>query len=155
MLPRLECLEARCGAGTRFTAKHLAARSRPILSLFEIVKIVDVWGGISLGGLVMQVQWTMLHPTMTMERLGFIPLWLHDNSPDDAVTQLDKGYPFGGWQDFNGFSMRPNGALTYPGDPTLEPLAKAILRDETIFFYQFAWVAVRKADGSFRVARMD
>lgn len=102
------------------------------------------------------MNWTWLHPDMTLEHLGFIPYFLNDNDPDDAVKQIDKNYGHGGgWRDYNGFTMDDDGTLNGKGDPPLHPLATTSLRDETIYFYRHSWVAVRQPDKSFRVARID
>jgi hypothetical protein len=102
-----------------------------------------------------QVPWRMLHPRMTMEHLGFIPGWLHEDDPRDARAQLDAGYIFGGWDPFPGFTLAEDNSLHYPGDPPTVPLAAALLRDELIVFYEHAWVAVIQPDRSFEVCRMD
>lgn len=100
-------------------------------------------------------EWEFLHPAMTLKHLGYIPLWLNTKNPLGAVEQIDKAYRFGGWQAFEGFEMKPDGSLKYPGDPTLKPLARTKLRDQEVFFYQYSWVAVRDPDGTFSVARID
>lgn len=100
-------------------------------------------------------KWEMLHPRMTMEHLGYIPGWLRPNDTRSAKEQLDAGYRFGGFRPFYGFKMLEDGTLAYPGDPDNPPLAKCQLRDETIYFYQSAWVAIRQKDGSYEVARID
>jgi len=102
-----------------------------------------------------QVEWKLLHPRMTMEHLGFIPAWLRDDNPKSAKQQLHEGYPFGGFQPFQGFRLLENNALVYPGDPPQQPLAEASLRDELIVFYPSSWVAVIQKDRSFEVARFD
>lgn len=42
-----------------------------------------------------------------------------------------------------------------PGDEGYMPVAVGKLHDETIVFYEDAWVAIVKPDGSFEVARLD
>jgi hypothetical protein len=112
------------------------------------------------------VTWELLHPRMTAGHLGYLIGWLSPGDPDDAVTQIHKNYMHGGgWFDYNGFKMEPGGVLVEknpplpesedPPDPPLRPLAKTMIRDETVYFYQYSWVAVAKPDGSFRVARID
>lgn len=100
------------------------------------------------------VVWKLLHPNATPDMLGFIPGFLSDTDPRPAREQFQSNY-VGGWQPFPGFTMRPNGDLSYPGDPPTKLLAEAKLRDETIRFYQHAWVAVIQPDGSFEISRMD
>lgn len=99
--------------------------------------------------------WKMMHPRATLDMLGYLPQFLSEDDPRSAKEQLDKNYPFGGFQPFEGFTMLPDGNLAYPGDPPTILIAEAQLRDETIRFYQHAWVAVVQKDGSFEVARMD
>jgi hypothetical protein len=53
------------------------------------------------------------------------------------------------------FHMDAHHVLRYPGDPPLNPLAQARLRDELIVFYDHAIVAIVQEDGSFEVARID
>jgi len=102
------------------------------------------------------LEWKMLHPKMTMEHLGFIPFWLHENDPRDAREQLNAGYVFGGWSPFQGWTkLGDDNTLYYPGDPPLKPLAMTELRGELIVFYDHAWVAVIQPDRSFEVCRMD
>lgn len=101
------------------------------------------------------LKWQMLHPQMTMAHLGLIPLWLLDVDKRPAREQLNEGYKWGGWQPFEGFALGEDNSLSYPGDPPLQPLAQARLRDELIVFYRHAWVAVIQKDRSFEVCRMD
>jgi hypothetical protein len=101
--------------------------------------------------------WEMLHPKMTPEHLGLIPLWISDNDPDPAWKQIDKNYAHGGgWRHGTmNFKMDENHVLTYPEDPPLRPLARALLRDELILFYDYAIVAIEQPDKSYEVARID
>jgi hypothetical protein len=88
--------------------------------------------------------------------LGFIPSMLSASDPRPAREQLNAAYGHGGgWDPFVGFEMNPDGSLHYPGDPPVLALAEAKLRDETIRFYEYEWVAVIQPDGSFEVCRMD
>jgi hypothetical protein len=100
--------------------------------------------------------WKMKHPQMTMEHLGFLPEFLSLDNPQSAREQLDANYRHGGgWQPFTGFTMLPNGNLTYPGDPETLLLAETRLRNEVIRYYQYSWVAIVQPDGSYEIARMD
>jgi len=102
--------------------------------------------------------WELLHPRMTPEHLGLIPMWIHDEDPDPAWKQIDKNYQHGGgWcHGTMNFEMdMDTHILKYPGDPELRPLAQAELRDELIVFYDHAIVAIVQEDGSFEVARVD
>jgi hypothetical protein len=102
------------------------------------------------------MKWTLLHPRMTIEHLGLIPDFVSEDDPRSAIEQIDANYAFGGWQPLAGWLyMKPDGRVKYPGDPELIPLACADFRDETIYFYDHAFVGVRQRDGSFEVARLD
>jgi len=99
--------------------------------------------------------WIMKHPQATPEMLGFIPQMLSEHDPRPAREQFDSAYGHcGGWQAFHGFTMTATG-LRYPGDPEMPLLAETKLRDETIRFYDCAWVAIVQPDGSYEICRMD
>lgn len=103
-----------------------------------------------------QVKWKLLHPRATMEHLGFLPDFLHEDDPRPAAAQFDTHYSFaGGWSPFKGFKLTDNNSLVYPDDPPIRPIAEAKLRDETICFYEAAWVAIIQPDRSCEVCRMD
>jgi hypothetical protein len=96
-------------------------------------------------------------PRAVIEALGFIPEFLNDLDPRPAREQFNESYAHGGgWRKFDGFEMDPKDhGITYPGDPTYMPLASLTLRDETIFIYPHAWVAIVQPDGTYEIARMD
>ncbi len=98
--------------------------------------------------------WTMKHPQANFDMLGFIPSFLDEEDLRPAREQIDEAY-CSGWRPFKGFRMLPNSDLAYPGDPPTRLLAKTKLRDETIRFYDCAWVAIVQPDGSFEVCRLD
>lgn len=101
-------------------------------------------------------KWTLLHPKMTMEHLGYIPGFLQESDERPAREQINERYKFGGWQPYSGFTkLTAKNALTHPGDPALIPIAMTRLRDERIFVYQSAWVAIVQPDRTFEVARLD
>ena len=103
-----------------------------------------------------QAKWKLLHPAATMAHLGVLPSFLHENDPAPAAEQLNAGYAHaGGWRPQKGFKLTARNSLLYPGDPPLHPVAEAQLRDETIVFYDTAFVAVIQSDRSFEVCRMD
>jgi hypothetical protein len=90
------------------------------------------------------------------EALGLLPYMLNADDPRPAREQFDASYGHGGgWQPMEGFKLLADGRIKYPGDPALKPIAMIRLRDETIFFYDCAWVAIHQKDGSFEIARMD
>jgi hypothetical protein len=97
----------------------------------------------------------LLHPRMTHEALGLIPEFLSHNDTRPAAEQINTNYAHGGgWSPMRGWEMEGD-CIRYPGDSLLHPLAKAKLRDEEIFLYESAWLAIRQPDGSFEVSRVD
>jgi hypothetical protein len=100
--------------------------------------------------------WKKKHPQATMDMLGFLPMMFDDLDPRPAAEQANANYSHGGgWKSFPGHKMLPNGNIQYPGDPPTRLLFETQLRDETIRFYEHAWVAIIQPDGSFEVCRMD
>ena len=98
----------------------------------------------------------MIHPKANIDMLGFIPLMLDEADPHPAREQLNEAYSHGGgWRPFQGFKLLPSGEIQYPEDPPLKLLAEGKLRDETIRFYDCAWVMILQPDGSFEICRMD
>ena len=105
------------------------------------------------------MQITYLHPSGP-DLVGFIPTFLSESDPRPASEQFNERYAFGGgWRPMDGWrhSHQPDKGLTitYPGDPTYRPVASITLRDETIWVYQHAWVAIEAASGSVEISRMD
>lgn len=91
---------------------------------------------------------------------GYLPTFLNEHDPDDAVTQLDKHYAHGGgWRDFEGFTLLQDNAgeyvIEYPGDPAFHEVSRGTLRDETIVLFPYGWVAVITPGKGHRIARMD
>ena len=100
------------------------------------------------------VIWIAKHPQFRPAMLGFIPSFLSEDDPRPAAEQIAARY-VGGWMPFHGFRMLPNGDLAYPGDAPTQLLAETKLRDETIRFYDSAWVAIVQPDGTHEIARLD
>jgi hypothetical protein len=102
------------------------------------------------------IPFTLIHPRATEDMLGLIPEFFDEADPRPAREQAHERYAHGGgWHTFAGFEMLESGALKYPGDPALQLIARARLRDEHIQVYEGAWVAIVQPDGSFEVSRMD
>lgn len=106
------------------------------------------------------LRFTFKHPGATEDHLGLIPFWLNEYTEAEgqipAREQLDFHYQHGGgWRPFEGFNMRDDGSIVYPGDRPLPVLAEAQLGQETIRMYPNAWVAIVQPDGKFEVCRMD
>lgn len=88
--------------------------------------------------------------------LGFIPSFLSESDPRPAAEQFAENYAHGGgWSPMNGWQLREDNSIRYPGDPAYNPIAKAQLRDETIYVYPSAWVYIVHPDRSFEISRMD
>jgi hypothetical protein len=97
--------------------------------------------------------WEIFYPGVD---LGYLSGMLSELNPAPARVQLDQGYRNGGgWQPFNGFKLRGDNSLEYPGDPRIHPVAQTWLRDELILVYPHDWVAVVQRDRSFEICRMD
>src|SRR5215472_11516439 len=100
----------------------------------------------------MRPVWTLLDPRMTFDALGLIPDFLDDEDPRSAREQINEKY-ISGWQPFVGHELdRKTGALKYPGDPAMKPLAQVRLRDERLTFYDCAWLCIMQPDGSYEIA---
>lgn len=103
--------------------------------------------------------WQLLHPSCTIDDLGWLPLMILTSDPRPIREQLDERYAHGGgWSpmgdgrwEFN----RDTHRLKYPGDPWMNPLAITKIRDETLILYPYAFVLVLQPDGSYEVARVD
>jgi hypothetical protein len=102
-----------------------------------------------------RTEWTILDPRRTIADLGYIPSFLSKDDPRPAKEQFNANYPFGGWRPMQGFRLRDDNSLSYPGDPPLRPIAETQLRDELILVYPSAWVAIIQRDRAFEVARLD
>jgi hypothetical protein len=102
----------------------------------------------------MTMNWILLHPQATLEMLGFLPSFLDEEDPRSAREQFNTNY-ISGWNPTPGFKMQANGDLSYSKDLPTKLLMEARFRDETIRFYQHAWVAVIQPDGSYEISRMD
>jgi hypothetical protein len=97
-----------------------------------------------------------LHPACTPDHVGFIPTFLDLDDPRPAAEQFQERYVYGGWRNQSGFKQgNQRYTLTYPGDPTLKPIAAMMLRDEMIMIYDAGYVAIWQEDGTFEACRMD
>lgn len=102
------------------------------------------------------MNWEMLHPKMTIDHLGFLPGFLSEDDSRSASEQINENYAHGGgWSPLPGWKLLGDYRIQYPGDPVLEPLAKAKLRDEVIVFYDHDILGIFGPDGSFQASRVD
>lgn len=91
------------------------------------------------------------------DEIGLIASFFDPNSEKRAAQQADENYAHGGgWRPQDGYEMTEGGVLIYrdDGDP-LPPLAVAKIRSETVRVYDYGFVSIEQADGSFEVSRMD
>jgi hypothetical protein len=98
------------------------------------------------------------HPSMSIEDIvGNIRYFASESHKDKLSEQFDKAYSFGGgWRPFPGFTMdKDDGTITYPEDPPFKPLAVSKFREQTVYVYNYGWVAIVEPDGSFEISRMD
>jgi hypothetical protein len=102
------------------------------------------------------IDFEILSLRATLEHLGFIPHFFSESDPRSARDQAHENYAHGGgWHKFKGFTLDADQRLCFPGDPALQPLARATLHEETILIYPRAWVAIVQPNGDFEVSRMD
>lgn len=100
--------------------------------------------------------WIAKHSQARPDMLGFLPSFLSESDPRPAKEQIHTAYAHGGgWYPQSGFTLLPNGNLAYPGDPPIQVLFEANLREEVIRFYDCEFVAIIQPDGTFEVDRID
>jgi hypothetical protein len=98
-----------------------------------------------------------LDSRVTMDHVGLIPSFLDPDDPRPAHEQFNTNYAHGGgWWPMSGFTLDlESKVLTYPGDPPCEPLALIPFREERIYIYESAFVAIVQPDNTYEVSRMD
>jgi hypothetical protein len=108
------------------------------------------------------IQFEILKPQVTAEHLGVIPYYFSYLEAGTAEDQMNAGYarsaggePGDYWNKNQKHKIDETGALKYPGDSKLTPLAKAAFRGDTLRFYDYAIFSIQKPDGSFKVWRLD
>lgn len=95
------------------------------------------------------------------DAVGFLPHSWDPTDPRDAITQHDsRPNPGGPWSKamLKGWELtHATGALKYPGDRPMLPIALAELplTCQTIYVYPGAWVCIKSPDDSFAVDRRD
>lgn len=99
-----------------------------------------------------QLQWNTDH----IEMLGFLPMMIDGLDPRPASEQFDTGYQHGGgWHPQDRWILNKDNTASYPGDPSMSPIASAMLRDELILVYRHGYVAIVQPDRTFEMCRMD
>ena len=91
---------------------------------------------------------------------GFLNTMLFTEDTRPAAEQFNERYAHGGGWHPNGKSTvekQEDGKyhMLFPGDPPMEEIARAQLRDETIVLFEYEFVAIIQPDGSAQVDRMD
>jgi len=89
------------------------------------------------------------------EMMGVLPMWVDYEDPRSIREQFNEKYQFGLFEMTGGTVDPETGVHSYPEDPDLWPIGKMTLRDEIVWFYPYAMVAIKQADGSMFVTRMD
>ena len=90
--------------------------------------------------------------------VGYLPSFLDERDPDPAAKQIDKNYQHGGgWHPQKGWELLDAEwmVMKYPGDPAVQPIAVAKLRDERLYFYPHQYLCIIQPDRSFEMARVD
>lgn len=94
-----------------------------------------------------------------MAIIGSVPEWFiteedkHGVLPK-AIDIINKNYPFG-FHPMNGITINEDGVFSYPDDPYIYPIVKFNWGDETIYQYEFGWVAIVDSNGNSKTARLD
>lgn len=102
------------------------------------------------------LRWELRGVAVSTDELGWVPMLVSADDPRPAKEQIhESNADAGGWVPFHGFRMFANGNLQYPADPEIQLIAQAKLRDETLRFYQYDWIAILQSDGSFEIARVE
>lgn len=93
-----------------------------------------------------------------LSSLGYLPEWLYEGlsigqGMEESLTTRYVYYS--GPTSTDDFKIEMDGSYEFPGDPISQPLARVKGEDETLYFYQHAFVAVIGKDGSTWFTRMD
>lgn len=101
--------------------------------------------------------WELARVPYALETLGLIPTFLSADDPRPAAEQINENYAHGGgWRPLRRWKLNVDTReAQFPGDPRIEAIAWTRLRDEHIFVFPHAWVAIVQADGSFEMGRID
>ena len=93
--------------------------------------------------------------------VGDIPFFVQTTDGRKAQEQINERYSFGGgWRPLKGWNMNPETkVITFVeedgSDPPLNPIVVAKYKEQEIYVYQHAWVAIVEKDGTFEIGRMD
>lgn len=100
-------------------------------------------------------QWTDFYSA------GFLPEIIQSGDDRPAAEQLDARYAHGGgFMPFEGFTLNRwetvgKAFITYPEDPPLREVSRAVLRDETLILFECEWLAIVQKGGSYKITRVD
>jgi hypothetical protein len=107
------------------------------------------------------IELEILNSQVNPEVFGKIPEFLDPKDPRPACEQFHQRYAHGGgWHPMKGWQLLEDNSIWYStGDEEdespLVPLAQIKFRNESIFIYDHAWVAIIQPDRSFEISRMD
>lgn len=99
-----------------------------------------------------------IHPDFTEEMAGLLPLIFSTSDPRPAIEQINDRYSHGGgFTPLRKFTLNAKTfALTYPGDPPMNPIARAELSDkETLYLYPHSFILIFRPGDAWDVCRMD
>jgi len=97
------------------------------------------------------------NPQSLIMSLGVLPFWVMEGvaQGESAKDALINRYQYYSGPMTHG-EIKPNGIYQYPGDEPLPPVGALHLENETVYFYQYAIVAVVNVEtGEQWITRMD
>ena len=97
-------------------------------------------------------------PGMLQEMLGVLPYWVREynilGTDMDIVGFMTERYGFGKLYQFKG-KVLDDGTYKCAEDPDLPYVGKMNTPSGTVYFYQYAMLALPLPDGEYFVTRMD
>lgn len=107
--------------------------------------------------------WTLYDHRFGREVLGLLPALISNEYFGNVAEQLERNYAHGGgYRDLTKlepdkwvFNKRKKTLRHRAERSTFKPIASTQIKDEQVYFYQYALLAIVKPDGSFAVTRVD
>jgi len=98
----------------------------------------------------------LANPIHYNDMLGMLPQWLDNDQYEDKTAKeaLDAQYCCGLYNSSE-VVVSEEGLYMFPGDPTLYPIVKIKRKDETIYIYEYALVAIIDSNGNSFATRID
>lgn len=100
--------------------------------------------------------------TENPQQLGYLPEIIRADDPRPLREQIADRYAHGGgYHELSGFGLTDGDTgsgkakLHYPGDPDLNEVGRLQVNDELFIVFDYAFVALVDASGTFTVMRMD